>query len=116
MRITAEAWLAAVFRFLSDAALEEEKREVALSFLDELEDASGIEFSPDKKKELSDAIQKLLSEKTSARDVRRFIKSFRSERTVVFLQSPESVVFLQSPEVTKTTKGGNHEETGGEKK
>jgi len=107
MRITAEAWLTAMFRFFGDALSDREKSETASWLIDELEDATGIEFSPDEEKELSDAIQKLLSEKTSARDVGRFIKSFQNEKTVVFLQSPESVVFLQSPEVTKTTKGGN---------
>jgi len=108
MRITAEAWLAAVFRFLGDAALEGEKREIAISLLDELKDATGIEFSPDEKEGLLDTIKELLSEKTSARDVRRFIKSFQSEK------SPSVAVFFLPPEVIKTTKEGNHKETGGE--
>jgi hypothetical protein len=86
MRITAEAWLTAMFRFFGDALSDREKSETASWLIDELEDATGIEFSPDEKKELSGEVKKLLSEKTSVRDVKDFISNLRNRKSpsVVF--------------------------------
>jgi hypothetical protein len=98
MRITAEAWLTAMFKFFGDALLDSEKSETASWLIDELEDTTGIEFSPDEKKELSDAIEKLLSEETCVRDVKSFINSFQSEK------SPSVAVFFLPPESLRVRK------------
>jgi hypothetical protein len=101
MRITAEAWLTAMFRFFGDALSDREKSETASWLIDELEDATGIEFSPDEKKELSGEVKKLLSEKTSVRDVKDFISNLRNRK------SPSVAVFLLSPKAVKTTNSIN---------
>jgi hypothetical protein len=109
MRITPEAYLAAMFRFLGDGLREDERADVAICILDELEEVTGVQFSPEERERLIDTVAKLLSEKTSISDVKEFINS-RSE------ESPSVAVFFLSPGVVKTTKEGNHKETGGEKK
>ena len=74
MRITAEAYLTAVFRFLGDGLLgENERLDIAVCILDELEEVTGVQFSPDERERLIDTVAKLLSEKTSISDVKEFI-------------------------------------------
>ena len=75
-----------MFRFFGDALSDRGKSETASWLIDELEDATGIEFSPDEKKELSGEVKKLLSEKTSVRDVKDFISNLRNRKSpsVVF--------------------------------
>ena len=98
MRITAEAYLTAMFRFLGDGLLgENERLDIAVCILDELEEVTGVQFSPDERERLIDTVAKLLSEKTSISDVKEFINS-RSE------ESPSVAVFFLPPESLRVRK------------
>ncbi|GAB6075725.1 hypothetical protein [Desulfurobacterium crinifex] len=73
MRITPEAYLATMFRFLGNGLREDERADVAICILDELEKVAGIKFSSEERKELTSQVADLLNQGTTIQDVGRFI-------------------------------------------
>jgi len=113
MRITPEAYLAAMFRFLGDRLLNEsEKIDTAVCILDELEEVAGIRFSPEEREELTDQITDILNEKTTIQDVEKFINLDFGKSKIPSV----AVFFLSHKDIKPSTSSNCSDSTGGGKK